>query len=100
MQPTRFCSRSADCFTFAPARGYLRGISAKVAQAASRSFSAASDWPSRSSESGARGPDPQQRTGRAPRFVVLGRDLEKDLGGVTIALALKQRLAEPVVGVR
>ena len=54
MQPTRFCSRSADCFTFAPARGYFRGISAKVAQAASRSFSAASDWPSRKSESGAR----------------------------------------------
>src|SRR5581483_2677111 len=53
MQPTRFCSRSAEVLTLAPARGYLRGISAKEAQAASFSFNAASDWPSRSNDSGA-----------------------------------------------
>src|SRR5207302_4682172 len=52
-QPVRFNSRSAACFTFALALGYLRVISPSVAQAASFSFNAASDWPSRNSESGA-----------------------------------------------
>src|SRR3954468_16440844 len=50
---TRFCSRSTADLTPAEARGYLRMTSPKAAQAASFSFSAASDWPSRSSASGA-----------------------------------------------
>src|SRR5207302_6394943 len=50
---TRFCSRSTAVLTPADARGYLRPTSPKAAQAASFSFNAASDWPSRSSASGA-----------------------------------------------
>src|SRR5581483_3579752 len=52
-QPTRFCSRSTLAFRFADARGNLRVTSPSDAQAASFSPSAASDWPSRNSESGA-----------------------------------------------
>src|SRR6266403_1469228 len=50
---TRFCSRSTAAFTPAEARGYFRVTSPSAAQAASFSFNAASDWPSRSRESGA-----------------------------------------------
>src|SRR5258705_4175394 len=50
---TRFCSRSTACFTPTEARGYFRVTSPSAAQAASFSFSAASDWPRRSSASGA-----------------------------------------------
>src|SRR5262249_55203933 len=52
-QRTRFCSRSTPCFTLTDARGYLRPTSASDAHAASLSPSAASDCPSRKSESGA-----------------------------------------------
>src|SRR3984957_4343584 len=49
----RFCSRSPAALTPLEARGYFRVTSPKAAQAASFSFRAASDWPSRSSASGA-----------------------------------------------
>src|ERR1700754_5189524 len=44
---TRFCSRSTAALTPPEARGYFRITSPSAAQAASFSFSAASDWPSR-----------------------------------------------------
>ena len=52
---TRLASLSASALTPAAAFGYLRGSSAKVAQACSLAPSALSDWPSRSMASGARG---------------------------------------------
>ena len=57
------------------------------AHAASFSPSAASDWPSRNSASGA-----------LAWALVLGRDIEEGFGGIAEALALEQALAEPVVG--
>src|SRR6185437_16290487 len=50
---TRFCSRSTAALTPLEARGYFRVTSPKAAQAASFSFRAANDWPSRSKASGA-----------------------------------------------
>src|SRR6201999_3370370 len=50
---TRFCSRSTAVLTPAEARGYFRVTSPKAAQAASFSFRAASDGPSRNNASGA-----------------------------------------------
>src|SRR5688572_16276936 len=49
----RFCSRSTAALTPPEARGYFRVTSPSAAQAASFSFRAASDWPSRSRASGA-----------------------------------------------
>src|SRR5882672_11477448 len=50
---TRFCSRSTAALTPLEARGYFRVTSPSAAQAASFSFRAASDCPSRSKASGA-----------------------------------------------
>src|SRR5712671_5317372 len=50
---TRFCSRSTACLTPLEARGYFRVTSPSAAHAASLSFNAASDCPSRSKASGA-----------------------------------------------
>ena len=73
------------CFTPAEACGYLRVTSPRAAQAASFSFSAASDWPSRSSASG------------ALPVVVFGGHAEEGFGRVAIALALEEAFAEPVL---
>src|SRR3954466_10124087 len=48
---TRFCSRSTAALTPPEARGYFRVTSPSAAQAASFSFRAASDWPTRRKES-------------------------------------------------
>ena len=62
---------------------------AKAAQAASFSFSAASDCPSRS-----------KRVGRLRRFVEFGGHAEEGFGGIAILLALEKALAEPVLRIR
>ena len=68
--------------------GNLRVTSPSDAQAASFSPSAASDWPRRSSASGA-----------SRVRLVFGGDVEEGLGRVAEALALEQALAEPEGGV-
>src|SRR5262249_49156639 len=41
--------------------------------------------------------EPEQRVGRPRGGVVLGRHVEKGFGGIAIALALEQALAQPIL---
>src|SRR6516165_5023914 len=51
-------------------------------------------------ERGERGAESQQRVGSLGGRFVFGRDVEKGLGGIAVALALEQAFAEPVFGLR
>ena len=75
---TRFCSRSTAALTPLEARGYFRVTSPNAAQAASFSFSAASDCPSRS-----------KRVRRLRRFVEFGGHAEKGFSRIAVLLALE-----------
>jgi len=46
---------------------------------------------------GERLPKPQQRVGRLRRLVVFAGDVEEDLGGVAILLALEQAFTQPIL---
>ena len=83
-----FCSRSTAVLTPADARGYLRVTSPKAAQAASFSFKAASDCPSRNSESGA-----------LADFSYLLVTLRKISAASRYCWRWKIALAEPVLGI-
>src|SRR5262249_25794571 len=51
-------------------------------------------------QGGQRLPEPHQRFRSLARFLVLGGDVEIGFGGLAIALALEQALAQPVIGLR
>ena len=90
-QPTRFVlALDADCFTLAPrARIFARYLGE----------GRAGGFPSLQAPR-ATGRAAAASPGALPACLCLVETSRKDLGGVAIALALKQALAEPVIGVR